>query len=57
MKNDEIKYNIDQVQHTYRTFVKGHGFVSFAENMGKNIVKNINKSLSGKYSPGILAMH
>ena len=23
--------------------------------MGKNIGKNINKSLSGKYSPGILA--
>ena len=57
MENDEIKYNIDQVQHTYRKFVKGHGFVSFAENMGKNIVKNINKSLSGKYSPGMLAMH
>ena len=24
--------------------------------MGKNIVKNISKSLSGKYSPGLLAM-
>ena len=44
------------VQHRDWTFVKGHGFVSFAENMGKNIVKNINKNLSGKYSPGTLAM-
>ena len=44
------------VQHRDRTFVKGHRFVSFAENMGKNIVKNINKNLSGKYSPGTLAM-
>ena len=33
-----------------RIFVKGYGFLSFAESMGKNIDKNINKSLSIKYS-------
>ena len=33
-------------------FVKGYGFLSFAKNMGKNI----GKSFSGKYSPGMLAM-
>ena len=31
--------------------------MSFAKNMCKNIDKNISKSLSGKYSPGMLAMH
>ena len=25
-------------------FVKGHGFLSFAKNMGKNIGKNISES-------------
>ena len=33
-------------------FVKGYGFLSFAKTMGKNI----GKSFSGKYSPGMLAM-
>ena len=31
-------------------FVKGYGFLSFAENMGRNIDKNKSKSLSSKYS-------
>ena len=39
-------------------FVKGYGFLTFAENMGKSISKNIGKkiikSLSGKYSQKIL---
>ena len=38
------------VQPRDRTFVKGYGFLSFAENMGRNIGKNISKNLSGKYS-------
>ena len=29
-------------------FVKGHGFLSFAKNMGRNIGKNISKNLSSK---------
>ena len=33
-------------------FVKGYGFLSFAKNMSKNI----GKSFSSKYSPGMLAM-
>ena len=36
--------------------VYGYGFLSFDENMSKNIGKNTSKSLSGKYSPGMLAM-
>ena len=32
------------------TFVKVYGFLSFAENMGKNIAQNISKSLSGKHN-------
>ena len=31
-------------------FVKGYGYLSFAKNMGKILVKNISKKLSGKYS-------
>ena len=31
-------------------FVKGYGFLSFAENMGRNIDKNKSKNLSSKYS-------
>ena len=31
-------------------FLKGYGFLSFAKNMDKTIVKNITKILSGKYS-------
>ena len=33
------------VQHWDRRFVKVYGFLSFAENMGKNIRKNISKNL------------
>ena len=32
---------------------EGYGFLSFAKYMGKNIVKNISESLSGKYSQRI----
>ena len=35
-------------------FVEGYGFLSFAENMGKNIGINISKSLSGQYSQKLL---
>ena len=31
-------------------FVKGHGFLSFAKNIGKSIGKNISKNLSSRYS-------
>ena len=31
-------------------FVKGYGFLSFAKNMGKNIVKIISRNFSEKYS-------
>ena len=30
------------VQHRDSIFVKGNGFLSFANNMGKNIAKNIS---------------
>ena len=45
------------VQPRDRIFVKGYGFLSFAKNMGKNIGKIMSKSLTGKYSPGMLGMH
>ena len=32
------------------------GFCLLIKNMGKKICKNISKKLSGKYSPGMLAM-
>ena len=35
-------------------FVKGYAFFSFAKNIGKNIVKYINKNLSGEYSQKLL---
>ena len=35
-------------------FVKGYGFLSFAENMVKNIGKNLSKNLSGKYTQKLL---
>ena len=38
------------VQPRDQIFVKASGFFSFAENMGKNIDKNISKTSSGKYS-------
>ena len=31
-------------------FVKGHGFLSLAKNMGKNIVKSMSENLNGIYS-------
>ena len=39
-----------------KIFVKGYGFLSFAKNMGRNMGTNISKGLSGKCSPGMLAM-
>ena len=42
------------VQPRERIFVKDHGFLSFAKNMGKNISKNISKNRSGKYSQKLL---
>ena len=35
-------------------FVKGYGFLSFANNMGKNVGKNIIKNLSSKYNQSLL---
>ena len=32
------------VQPRGRIFVKGYGFLSFAKNMGRDIVKNISKT-------------
>ena len=43
------------VQPRDRIFVKGNEILSLAKNMGKNIGTNISKSLSVKYSPGMLA--
>ena len=42
------------VQPRDRIFVKGYVFLSFAKYMGKNIVKDISKNLSGKYSQKLL---
>ena len=42
------------VQLRDRIFVKGYGFSSLTNNMGKNIGKNISKILSGKYSQKFL---
>ena len=39
-----------------KIFVKGYGFLSFAKNMDRNMGTNISKGLSGKCSPGMLAM-
>ena len=36
------------VQPRNQILVKGYGFLSFAKNTGKNVVKNIGKNLSGK---------
>ena len=46
-----IRYS---VQPKDRIFVKGYGFLSFAENMGKNSGKIISKSLSSKCSQKFL---
>ena len=37
-----------------RVFVKDYGLLSFAKNMGKNIVTNISKNVSVKYSQKLL---
>ena len=37
-------------------FVKDHGFLPFAKNMGKSIGKNISKSLIGKTAKNLLIM-
>ena len=37
------------VQHRDKIFVKGYEFLSFAENMGKIIGKDISKNFSSKY--------
>ena len=36
------------VQPRDRIFVKGYGFLSFSKNMGRNIGKDISKSLHRK---------
>ena len=36
------------VQPRDRIFAKGYGFFSFARNMGKNVGRNIRKTLSSK---------
>ena len=46
----------DSVQLRNRIFGKDDGFLSFAEDMDKNIGENISKSLGGKYSPDMLAI-
>ena len=38
------------VQLRDRIFVKGYGFLSCAENMGKNTGKNVCKNLNNKYN-------
>ena len=42
------------VQPRDQKFVKGYGFLFFAENMGKNTDKNWSKNFSGKYSQKLL---
>ena len=42
------------VQPRDRIFVKGYGFLFFAENIVKNIGKNISKIFSGKCSQKLL---
>ena len=38
------------VQPEDRIFVKGYGFLSFANNMDKNIGKDISKNIGSKYN-------
>ena len=37
------------VQSRDKVFVNGYGFLSFGNNIGKNIGNHISKSLTGKY--------
>ena len=46
-----IQYSL---QPRDRIFVKEYGFLSFAINMGNNIVKKISKNLKSKYSQKLL---
>ena len=48
---------INLVQPRDRIFVKGNGFLSFEENMGKKTAENISKNVSGNYSPVMLSLH
>ena len=41
------------IEHIYRIFVKGYGFLSFAKNMGTHATK-IARNLSNKYSQKLL---
>ena len=42
------------IQPKDRIFIKGYGFLSFAENMSKNIGKSISNNLGGQYSKSLL---
>ena len=42
------------VQPKNRMYVKGHGFFSFAKDMGRNIGKRIIKKLSSKYNQNLI---
>ena len=42
------------VQPSDWIFVKGYGFLSFAENMGKTFLKNTSKHLSSKCSQKLI---
>ena len=44
------------VQPGDRIFVKGYGFLSFVNNMNKNIGKDVSKNFSSKYSQKLLIM-
>ena len=48
---------INLVQPRDRIFVKGNGFLSFAENMGKKTAENRSNNVSGNYSPVMLSLH
>ena len=44
------------VKPRHQIFVKGYGFLSFSQNSGKGIAKNIIENSSGKYRRNFLAM-
>ena len=43
------------IETRHRIFIKGFVFLSFAKNMGKDVGKNVSRSLDGKYSQQLLA--
>ena len=49
-----MRYSVQPRDIYKRIFVKGYGFLSFAENMGKNIGKNTSKNLSSKICQKLL---